>query len=266
MRVQRLQLNVGNSAEDDLLEEAIKLAAAEKKKIEAAEAKINCTHGAVSDEYIEGFYEAFRTAMKETRKTADDVVDLFDEVRKATVTDFSDVWTDSTKMATAVQFFVSIGVANFLRGEKILASINACDASFLEQFAKMKLEKTQAVLVRNRFVELLQGDDRTLVSFYRRRIPCSCLDEIYEEVKSIEKKGLCWNLDCSHGAVDYWKNQNRSLLDRSSLMSCSRCRDACYCSVECQIADWPRHKIDCDNTVATRNSFKYEKAKCYRAT
>ena len=26
---------------------------------------------------------------------------------------------------------------------------------------------------------------------------------------------------------------------------CSRCREAAYCSVECSVADWPRHKQDC---------------------
>ena len=76
-------------------------------------------------------------------------------------------------------------------------------------------------------------------------------------MKSISKKGICWNENCKHSESE-WK------LDRSSLMSCFRCRNACYCSVECQKADWPEHKSDRDHTVA--RIIALEEAKYFLAT
>ena len=268
VKMQRLQLNLNvmNSAEDDdLLEEAIKLAAAEKKEIEAFEAKMNCTHGYESDEYIERFYQAFFTALVEARNRMgnDAGLELFDEAYNATLSDFVDVWNDSTKIVKVVQYLASYGTALYLKGNKQTADGFACFANYFEQFAKINVDNTQAVLHANKIFELCRSDDHTLTSFYRRRIPCSCLDEIYKEVKSMKKKGFCWNVHCKHfhffqdGAASEWK------LDRSSLLSCSRCRNACYCSVECQKVHWPEHKRVCDNAVAKRNAF--EEAKCYRA-
>ena len=77
-------------------------------------------------------------------------------------------------------------------------------------------------------VELLSADDHTVVQFFRKRIPCSCLDEKYKEVKSVKKMGLCRNPNCSlpdHGRVE-----------RSKMFSCARCGNVNYCSVECQRA------------------------------
>ena len=37
--------------------------------------------------------------------------------------------------------------------------------------------------------------------------------------------------------------------ERALLMVCSRCRILQYCSKECQIADLPRHRIYCDQSV-----------------
>lgn len=33
---------------------------------------------------------------------------------------------------------------------------------------------------------------------------------------------------------------------KTSTTNCSKCRDVFYCSRECQLADWKRHKIDCE--------------------
>eukprot|EP00986_Skeletonema_menzelii_P013044 scaffold7396_cov127-Skeletonema_menzelii.AAC.7 len=76
----------------------------------------------------------------------------------------------------------------------------------------------------------------TLVSFLKKRIPCSCLDEKYKEVKSIPKIGLC----CNHGCSLPFGKTERSLTE-----CCSRCRTANYCSRKCQVAAWPGHKVEC---------------------
>jgi len=84
--------------------------------------------------------------------------------------------------------------------------------------------------------ELFAGDEHTLVSFFGKRIPCACLDEKYEVVKSIAKVGLCANPKCS-------------LPDRKAtrdkMLYFTQCRLENYCSRECQVAHWKIHKEYC---------------------
>lgn len=80
--------------------------------------------------------------------------------------------------------------------------------------------------------DLIQGCQRSLVRFYRKRIPCSCLDEMNAEAKPQSKTGLC----------DHCKQRKEY---RAGLRDCSRCKLQQYCSEECQAAAWPRHKADC---------------------
>ena len=89
--------------------------------------------------------------------------------------------------------------------------------------------------------ETYKADEHTLVKFFRNRIPCSCLDEKYEEMKNIAKMGLCCNPDC---------NVPEGRVERSKTMYCSQCRNATYCSRECQIADWTSHKSGCATSIA----------------
>ena len=80
--------------------------------------------------------------------------------------------------------------------------------------------------------DLLEGCKRSTVRFYHKRIPCSCLDKIYAEVKSLPKTGCCAH--CGQ-RVEY-----------KALKDCDRCKAAQYCSEECQLSDWSRHKDFCD--------------------
>ena len=74
---------------------------------------------------------------------------------------------------------------------------------------------------------------RDALKFYRKRISCSCLKKMHLEArKTWLKLGVCCYCDEEK--------------ERSSLMVCSRCGVDQYCSRECQIADWSRHKGYCD--------------------
>ena len=87
-----------------------------------------------------------------------------------------------------------------------------------------------------RCIELSKADEHTLCSFFRKRIPCSCLKKMYKEVKSVTKLRLsrsCFNLGC--------KRQ----LTKETMMCCSLCRQVSYCSRKCQKADWTAHKLNC---------------------
>jgi hypothetical protein len=94
-----------------------------------------------------------------------------------------------------------------------------------------------------KLIELLEGDEHTLVQFFRKQIPCSCLDEKYKEVKSITKTGICSNGQCP-------LPDRRAI--RSKMVYCTRCingHDVSYCSRKCQEAHWPRHKKECCKNI-----------------
>ena len=79
--------------------------------------------------------------------------------------------------------------------------------------------------------DLVDGGEREVTKFFRKRIACSCLDDKWKQVKRQPKLGAC--MHCNQ--------QNR----RSELMLCTRCRAGQYCSKDCQLTDVPRHKDCC---------------------
>jgi len=82
--------------------------------------------------------------------------------------------------------------------------------------------------------DILFGCKRTAIRFFSKRIPCSCLDDLYSEAKeTLTKMGGCRNC----GQVK----------EHSALMECSRCKSVQYCSKECQLTHWPSHKEVCDS-------------------
>ena len=79
------------------------------------------------------------------------------------------------------------------------------------------------------------GDNvmRDLLKLYSKRITCSCLKKMYSNArKALPKVGSCGSCD--------------KVMERSSLMVCSKCRVHQYCCKECQVAIWPKHKIICE--------------------
>ena len=139
----------------------------------------------------------------------------------------------SSKLDAVISMLLTCGTQCILDGVYETARLYACLAGFFEGSTATaeSLRKPTATPV-----ELGDADDHTLVSFYRKRIPCACLDEKYKEVKSVKKMGLCYNPDCS---------QPGGRMERSKMFCCTRCVVANYCSVECQRADWKRHKEFC---------------------
>ena len=172
------------------------------------------------------------------------------EAEDATKDEFAEVWIDSAKMDMARSYFLNRGADYILDGRNNNARANACVARFFEEYIAVEFHKTQALFHVPKIEEIYQADLHTLVKFLRRRIPCSCLDEKYEEVKSITKIGVCHNPQCSF--------PNR-MVERSKTMYCSRCRCATYCSRECQRADWSRHKEYCDINSARKTEFDANK-------
>ena len=270
---QRLLISNNNSSKDEdedaMLEAAINLAAAERDELEAAaknEEEDNsdiCNHGLVPYprnhicvEFLGSFADEFNACNSSNRR----IDHFFEHIYEAMKATYAEVWNDSEKIQWVASYFIMNGTNEILGGNYPHAGIRAMCSSFFEQWAaEIRKNETQdscdwkifqTLCYWGKISELCYGDEHTLVSFFRKRIPCNCLDSKYEEVKSIKKIGICCNTSCS--PPDKIKKTVRS-----TMFYCTQCRNANYCSRECQVAHWPTHKQFCIATalrLASRKS------------
>jgi hypothetical protein len=161
--------------------------------------------------------------------------------------DWVSVWNNGDKMKQVISYFLYNGTMLIL-DEEVGCFNSALFARFFEQWLKVKIHKSQACIDWPKVVEygLDRNNKHTLVKYFWRRIRCSCLDEKYEEVKSITKMGVCFNQYCTHPERE---------VERGALRCCSRCRSVNYCSRECQAADWSVHKELCHEVAAAKAEF-----------
>ena len=214
-----------------------------------------CRHGfvpAVSiDDISFRFMTAFRKSYDEGIKSGKySVSKCLMTAKDATWAEFAEVWKDSAKLEMARTFLLSFGTEQYLDGNYNDASVRAAFARFFEQHTAVRLEQTQALYNWPKIGDVSYGDVHTLVKFLRHRIPCSCLDKKYQEVKHITKLGHCYNPKCSIPGRE---------VERSKTKYCSRCRCATYCSRECQEAHWIEHKPDCDMCAAKIAKFEVKR-------
>ena len=238
--MQRLKIDeAALDDEDKLLEDAMKLAAAEKVLMMAFE---KCRHGYLPRSSKEGNYcDRFATAfLSESSRGYDSYWSMDKTLKKsmaATKKQFPGVWRNQEKLELSKSFCLARGAINILIGEIGRARCAAFAANFMEQWIDITLSRTKTEFDLPKLIELLNADEHTLVSYVRTRIPCTCLDLKHKEVKSIKKMGWCNNPTCSHD----------NTVERSTMLSCTRCRWANYCSQECQTQHWKIHKkICCD--------------------
>lgn len=204
--------------------------------------KINdavCYHGYWKEErFVTEFIKAFLDEYNDPTKGRD-LKESLEGARKATYENakYAVVWKDEDKLELVISCFLFVATRHVLNGITQQASVNVCIANYLEQHVACTFRHTQSVIAGPKISELLDADIHTVVSYLRKRIPCSCLDKKYQEVKNIKKMGECCNPRCS-------LPENR--VERSKMLCCTRCRQVNYCSRECQKAAWPTHKANCD--------------------
>ncbi len=199
-----------------------------------------CTHGyhlssssrKMSSQFAPEFFKSFQ----EARGSGKPLPIRLIAARNATIVEYADVWKDSTKMEVAMSYSLSIGTNYILEDKYDHASRIATTARYFEEYIAVELQQTQALYRTNKLYETQNADQHTLVTFFRKRIPCSCLDKKYQEVKPISKMGMCFNTQC---------NLPNRMAKRSKTMYCDGCRRVTYCSRECQKAHWKKHKADC---------------------
>jgi len=139
---------------------------------------------------------------------------ILNEVIAATEKKCQGVWRDEKKLELIKSSCLSRGAENILEGAIDMARYDAFASDYLEQWTDFELLRTKSVFDPLKLAELIDADEHTLVIFFRKRIPCSCLDQKYKEVKSIKKMGRCTNPTCSHPD---------RMVERGTMLSCTRC-------------------------------------------
>ena len=146
-------------------------------------------------------------------------------------------------MARAVQYLL-----NGHAWDDRQACLEASYAYYFEQSIAVYFEHTQPLIKWPQIVELQFTDQHTLVKFLRKRIPCKCLDEKYNEVKSMTKMGRCLNLECTLPG---------RMVAKSEMFCCAGCCQVFYCSPECQRSHWKcGHKEDCKLMAREKADFE----------
>ncbi len=155
----------------------------------------------------------------------------------ATRKQYDDMWNSAAVMDTVSSTFLVLGTEYILEGNNITPSNYASLAYCFEQHVACNILKERPKMNWPKINELyFDPNEHTLVSFFKKRITCSCLDEKYEQVRSVKKLGLCYNINCPHPGRQ---------VKRSRTKTCSSCRRVNYCSRECQDENWDLHKLYC---------------------
>eukprot|EP00956_Cyclotella_meneghiniana_P005573 scaffold7169_cov76-Cyclotella_meneghiniana.AAC.5 len=88
---------------------------------------------------------------------------------------------------------------------------------------------------------------RQMVRFFHRRNSCDCLQDIYYKLKeTTNKTSLCHN--CS------------KVVEIKQLSRCDYCDIVQYCSDDCALAHWPKHKVTCERwgcSISPQSPQKY---------
>ncbi len=205
--------------------------------------KMKCDHGSndmppICHEFVQTYIHAFNSKVS--------ALDSFKAADMATALEkFDEVY--SSKLESIVSIFAAVGTKSFLGGGNATAQLCAVISSYFEEMIAVDVEKSKAFLSWTKILELSGADEHTLVKFFRKRIPCACLDEKYEEVKSVKKMGICCNKTCSLPGRK---------VERGKMLCCSRCGEVNYCSRECQKEAWKLHKEVCGDAAEEKAAFQ----------
>ncbi len=183
----------------------------------------SCRHGLaltdlrVEEEIIRKFTSEFTTFLEDSSDTPlawANIVQL--AYRTAALATFTPTFTHHKIMwqdDRIVSFLLACGTQHLLDGNISSARDCAFISCSFQQFYRVFIHKTHPVENVPRLIELYLADDHTLISFFNKRIGCSCLHKKYKKVKSVPKMGICFNELCC-----------KTSLERQTMKCCSRCR------------------------------------------
>ena len=226
------------------------------KQVRLLQTKKECTHGWDPSEFpADHDCQKFIETALEVFDASDNSGDAVNAAIDATREKYPAVWRDSASMEWLVAAFISIASEGIIRNTltSSYGAIVITFSEFLKQHLECMIYKSQPLLYMARVNELIAADERRLVSYLKKRIPCSCLDTMYKALKSLPKMGMCCAAKCSL--------PDEGRVAASAMMSCEGCRHAHYCSEACQAASWEKHKDRCKMWKNWRANGKSKSAK-----
>eukprot|EP00984_Skeletonema_dohrnii_P012311 scaffold4982_cov92-Skeletonema_dohrnii-CCMP3373.AAC.2 len=169
--------------------------------------KSSCTHGWNHDEYRDSHdCHNFLESVLDVFCRSESTVFIFDDAAEKAALQYKypEIWKDPTKLEWIASAFVSIGVEaiiheddNVSRG--LLSLYSAINSEWIHQHVAFALHKSMPAMYSARLNELIHVSKRRLVSYLKKRIPCSCLNSLYNVVKHLPKQERSNSVRC--GAV-----------------------------------------------------------------
>eukprot|EP00985_Skeletonema_marinoi_P003158 scaffold1315_cov75-Skeletonema_marinoi.AAC.1 len=178
------------------MEEEMRLAVEEQRQLMNEKRECiaeKCGHGyhLPVDSICQEFLQAFQRACSESydpERSLKAIRNTFNAGVDATSKNYAEVWADMKRMEQIMSFYLNRGVRSIFDGDGGdkcgYAVMYASFAFYFEQHIATNLLKTQAAIDWPALGDLFSCDDLTILSFFKDRIPCSCLNEKYEEAKS----------------------------------------------------------------------------------
>ena len=173
------------------------------------------------------------TCLKENKSFIAALQDMVDK--------YADVFENPSKIMWAISFYHSRGAQDVIDGNMVRARFAAMCVEHLSLFS----DDDSLTLSDRKLQDVMQANDKTIFTYLRKRIPCSCLDEKRHQYKGVKKMGICYNDECPLPG---------RLAELSSLLYCTGCKMVYYCSAGCQKVNWKYHKHQCA-CLAQMNSF-----------
>eukprot|EP00985_Skeletonema_marinoi_P022518 scaffold14401_cov146-Skeletonema_marinoi.AAC.3 len=174
----RLKIEDDSKDEDALLDEAIKLAAAEKEnqvgKIFAKKHSNACYHGYVETKdrfIIQDFSEAYFAGFMSSG--TGDLGKSVKAARDATNKQYPEVWRNSSKLKQIVSLFLFNAAQHVLEENIKGAQLFAAVAYFFQEHIASCVDKQKAMIHSSKMVELFHTELHTLVKYLKKNIPCN---------------------------------------------------------------------------------------------
>lgn len=174
---------------------------------------------------------------------ADDLNDVMPDFCRKSYNSFKEVWECDDLKEIVMNVLIRMGVNQILLNRDGVQFPNfAVSDTFLLFLCDLLVVLEQhkpGANIRSSFAKGMRkicilegGNERDILKFFSRRVTCDCLKEVYSEARrNLPKVGKCVGCDAT--------------FERHQLFECTGCKSRCYCSRECQEADYPNHVSEC---------------------
>jgi len=197
---------------------------------------IQCSHGAIvtpsSNKDIDLFMSEFVDSLRQDFELS--------SLMRELLIKHPAVFNNNDERKTVTSNMLAMGTNDLLREKNDRkigtdnANVLACSILILEHYAETNDINASLYLAYPKKRDIDDGGEREALRFFSKRISCTCLDIMYAQAKSKQRKvGRCYGCE--------------KTFKRSTLEVCSGCRICQYCREDCQRQHWPIHKGDCDS-------------------